>query len=137
MLHRIKKAFTLVEVIIVVIILGIIASFALPRYTTVVERSRSNEGVQILMALLGAQRRHALENGSYKAGTGAGGAIVDGDLDIDIPVPDNFAIPVIINNPNNVASITRTGLYTLSIDEDGTITCADIGANTFCARMGY
>jgi hypothetical protein len=83
----------------------------------------------LLTALLGAQKAFEFENGTYTASLAV--------LDIDFPTPpSNFAMPTVANNANAVASITRTGGYTLSIDEDGNISCSNNGGIT-CGRAGY
>ena len=48
MKKKLVKAFTLLEVIIVVIIVGVLISLALPRFFMMVERSRAMEAIQIL-----------------------------------------------------------------------------------------
>jgi prepilin-type N-terminal cleavage/methylation domain-containing protein len=59
---KICKGFTLVEIIIVVIVLGILASVAGVQYTKVVERSRGAEAKQVLLtAYAGYQRKVADE----------------------------------------------------------------------------
>ncbi|MCK5260088.1 MAG: prepilin-type N-terminal cleavage/methylation domain-containing protein [Candidatus Omnitrophica bacterium] len=124
------SGFTLTEIVVTIIIVGVLASLALPRFTGVLERVRAAEGVQILTALLGAQKVHAAENnGDYSA--------VLNDLDISIDRAENFNIATITvqNNVANVAQIQRTGGYTLSIDEDGTISCVDGGIT--CAKAGF
>lgn len=124
-----QNGFTLSEIMVVVVIVAILASVAIPRFTGAVERVRASEGVHILTALLGAQKAYEAENSSY--------AVDINDLDVEITRAENFNIGSIVvqNNPNNVAQITRTGGYTLSIDEDGVIGCTD-GAIT-CARAGF
>lgn len=123
-----KRGFTLSEILMVVVIVGVLIGLALPRFGGTVERVRASEGVHILTALLGAQKAFEFENGSYSGNIN--------NLDISIPTPDNFAAPTVANNANAVASIVRTGGYTLSIDEDGNIACAAGGSIT-CAQAGY
>lgn len=66
-----KKGFTLLEVIIVVIIVGVLMSLALPRFFSVVEQSRGAEALQNISAIRGAVTRCALRLGNYGQGCGA------------------------------------------------------------------
>ncbi|OGX37481.1 MAG: hypothetical protein A3C36_06320 [Omnitrophica WOR_2 bacterium RIFCSPHIGHO2_02_FULL_52_10] len=133
-----NAGFTLAEIITVIIIVGIIASLALPRFTGTFERMRAAEGVQILTALLGAQKTFKFESptGAY--------ATNPNQLDVTIDRSSNFLLPPTVANPANpvnnpIASIRRsgTGGYWLQINENGTITCANAGGNPSCAQAGY
>lgn len=129
---RKNSAFTLTEIIIVIVIIGVMAGFVLPRYTLAMERMRVSEGVQILISLLGAQKRYEMENGVF--------ADDYADLDVTIPISDNFDSITNdeINTSDPVVDVVRTGDYTLSIDEDGTISCTDSGSPIYtCAQVGY
>jgi prepilin-type N-terminal cleavage/methylation domain-containing protein len=72
-----RKGFTLLEVLIVVIIIGILAAIALPQYTTTIEKSRSGEAATNIGALRTSIDRFWYQNGSFPAS-------ID-DLDIDSP----------------------------------------------------
>lgn len=60
-----RKGFTLIEVLMVVLIIGILASLALPQYTKVVERAKISEARSSLAAMRTAQNIYYLENDSY------------------------------------------------------------------------
>ena len=61
-----KSGFTLLEIIIVIIIVGVLASLALPQFTSVIERSRGGEALNNLSALRGAMVRCGfVNNGVY------------------------------------------------------------------------
>lgn len=46
-----KKGFTLIELLVVVLIMGILASVAMPQYFSAVERARSAEAISVMGAL--------------------------------------------------------------------------------------
>ncbi len=60
-----KSGFTLLEIIIVVIIIGVLASLALPRLVSTVEFSRSSEGLSAMTALRSSVERCYLLQGVY------------------------------------------------------------------------
>ena len=55
--------FTLIELLVVVLIIGILASIALPQYQKAVEKSRASEAVTILKSLRDQQELCFLEQG--------------------------------------------------------------------------
>ena len=63
-----KKGFTLLEIIIVVIIVGVLASLALPRLFSTVEFSRSTEALAAIGSLRSAMERCLLKSGNTYLG---------------------------------------------------------------------
>ena len=65
-IKRNEKGFTLLEIIIVIIIVGVLASLALPRFFSTVEYSRSTEAFASLAAIRQAMERCYLQrSGNY------------------------------------------------------------------------
>lgn len=89
-----KKGFTLLEVLIVVIIIGILAAIAMPQYVSTIEKARSGEAVANIGSVRTAVDRYWYQNGSITTDPD--------DLDID--------------NPNLITN----KLYTYTITDDGT-----------------
>ena len=63
-----KKAFTLVELLVVVLIIGILAAIAVPYYQEAVEKSIMQEAIINLKAIAKANDVFYLQNGRYALG---------------------------------------------------------------------
>jgi prepilin-type N-terminal cleavage/methylation domain-containing protein len=57
--------FTLIEVLVVVMIIGILSALAVPQYYKSIERDKASEGVNLMMALKGAQDRYRAKYGAF------------------------------------------------------------------------
>ena len=64
-----KKGFTLIELLIVVIIIGILATTALPQYTTTIERIKVGKAKSALAIMIQAQKMRYADQGSYITAT--------------------------------------------------------------------
>jgi prepilin-type N-terminal cleavage/methylation domain-containing protein len=85
--NKINKAnggFSLVELTIVVVILGVLSMMAVPRYQTAVERAKGAEAFTYLAQIAGAQERHNARSGEYAQSVGA--------LDINMSAPKHFSV---------------------------------------------
>jgi len=63
--HRGRKGFTLVELAVVIIIIGVLAAFGVPRFLDSVERSKAGEAFNYLSAVRSAQERYQVRQGTY------------------------------------------------------------------------
>lgn len=80
-MKNIRKGFTLIELLVVVLIIGILASIAIPQYFKVVEKSRVSEGMALISSVKSAQERYLAKGGSYTSNF----------MDLDILYPNMTA----------------------------------------------
>lgn len=79
-----KAGFSLVELAVVVVIIGVLAAFAVPRFRASVERSKAAEAFNYLSAVQAAQERYHARQSTY--------ADKLTDLDIQLTSPKYFAV---------------------------------------------
>jgi type IV pilus assembly protein PilE len=63
--HRNSKGFTLIELMIVVVIIGILAALAIPRFMRSTTKSKQSEAKQILKQVYVMQRAYRQEYNAY------------------------------------------------------------------------
>lgn len=60
-----KKGFTLIEIVVVLIIIGILAVIAVPNYTTMLEQGMAQSAANNLMIIANAEKVYYFANGTY------------------------------------------------------------------------
>ncbi|MBD3298051.1 MAG: prepilin-type N-terminal cleavage/methylation domain-containing protein [candidate division Zixibacteria bacterium] len=108
--HQRKKGFTLVELMIVVVIIGILAALAIPRFMASTTKSKQSEAKQILKQIYVMERAYRQEFDTYW-GNG---------ISADAANPDNFS--------RLGVQIGPTARYTYSIVADATTFTATANA---------
>ncbi len=133
MIRKNCKAFTLVEIMISIILIGVIAALAVPRVSISLEKVKMNEGKQILIELMKAQNNYRTENNAYTNDVA--------DLNIEIPAPKNFKTPSVFASADpsdRIASIENVNeKYYMKMSGKGSISCHDIAASGYCALLGH
>lgn len=64
-MRNMKKGFTLIELLVVVLIIGILASIAIPQYFKVVEKARVAEAMSLIASVKSAEERYLARGGTY------------------------------------------------------------------------
>ena len=118
-----KSGFTLLELLIVIIILGILAALALPQYLRTIEKGRSSEAIIHLGMIRIAEINYYAEHRIYTDNFDA----LDIDDPNDLPTPPVgtrlFGYSITAGGSTFTASAVRTlGGEILTINENGRIT---------------
>lgn len=110
-----NKGFTLIQTLMVVIIIGIVASIAIPMYQKAAENSHKAEATSTLSTIWAAEKRYHIDNKTY---TGR----LD-ELDIDIPASAYYAFSIASATADDfTARAQRMGSgqnYTITINAAG------------------
>lgn len=115
-----QKGFTLIELMIVVVIIGILAALAIPRFMQATIKAKESEAKTVLKQIYTLERTYRQEEGAYTTTI----------ADIGFLAPTNskyvYAVSAAAGN-SFTATATPDGsdvdlIVTYSIDEDGSIT---------------
>jgi prepilin-type N-terminal cleavage/methylation domain-containing protein len=134
------RAFTLIELIIVIIILGILVSISMPRFQDVQEKAKAIEGIRLLGDIRESNIRYYNAHEEYTSSLD--------DLDIEVSNIKFFSTYLPYNCLNSwgmnccIGGVMRSnisnpgyGNYWLYITRDGDLFCNN-GANNICDKLG-
>jgi prepilin-type N-terminal cleavage/methylation domain-containing protein len=135
-LHRSQKGFTLIELMIVVVIIGILAALAIPRFMKATTKSKQSEAKQVLKQIYTMQRTYRQANDVYwdPAGAIAGSATPDAFATLGVEIMPTARYSFSIGNVTvttflATATVAAPGLDddpapdTWTIDQDGNLLC--------------
>ena len=144
-----KKAFTLIEISVTAIIIGVVIAFIIPSYNMKIEQEKSKEAVHTLTTLLESEKRYLIEHGSYTWDIN--------NLDVTIQNSENFKFksaanghvrgPMEINLPIDFQGhiydfylrakrINSNNEYFIYVTPDGKAYCQTFTIG-FCEKLGY
>ena len=125
-----SRGFTLLEVMIVTVIVGILAAIALPSYNSYVKRTNRSQAKQFLQDIANRQEQYRLDQRQYTTTIGSGGLNLT--TPADVAVNYTFAAATTGNDCNGTAVVGPA--YVLSATaigsqaSDGDL-CLDSGGN--------
>ena len=116
--NRKSSGFTLIELMIVVVIIGILAALAIPRFMMSAAKSKQSEAKQILKQVYSMQRAYFMLNESYCLNgvvASAAANLAFGIIHVEVTAPARYEYSM-------VAGVnTFTCIATANIDDDDII----------------
>jgi len=114
-----RSGFTLIELMIVVVIIGILAALAIPRFMQATVKSRQSEAKGILKQVYTMERTFRQETGAYSVDLNG--------IGVEVPLNAEYAYAVALVGTGFLATATAdldddATIDTWTIDDDGTLT---------------
>jgi len=122
-----RKGFTLIELMIVVVIIGILAALAIPRFMQTSGKAKKSEAKTVLKQLYQLERAYYQEHDAYVAGASTA-LLAASSLSFDDPGADaRYGYSTTVLGATFIASATEladadgdgTANETLTMDQDG------------------
>lgn len=132
--------FTLIELMITIVVLGILAAIAIPIYEHQVQESRRTDGRSAVLELAAREERYYATNNTYTATPSSLGYNATA-WPVDVAPNDYYSVsvqmnPAAIPSPSFIVTATAIGAQaadtacaTLSVDSTGAQTATGSGAN--------
>jgi type IV pilus assembly protein PilA len=120
--HRSQKGFTLIELMIVVVIIGILAALAIPRFMRATTKSKQSEAKSILKQIYVMERSYRQEKDTYFPPSGnvtvqPGNAIAD----LGIEIMSSARYSYTITGGTNAFTATAGSIGATGLDDDATL----------------
>ena len=139
-----SKGFSLIELLIVVMILGIISAIAFPAYTQYVTRTKRADAMGALMTAASAMERYRASKFNYNRARISDGPGTQGIISGNVPADSNgnnvshqlrFEGGVNVNDSDDAYTLVATPLNDM-VGKDGALTINQRGEKTWTDKDG-
>lgn len=148
--YKRQAGFSLLEVMVVVIVIGVLAGLAIPNYVIQMKRVKNQEATTILTTLYEQQKDYKRRKGSYIDGVITAASVWKA-LDVSIPTMKNFKNLTLHGNltasctsgpiPKLATMTDQKDEYRLMVLDTGRIVCQDAATSacgsSICIKMGF
>lgn len=130
------KGFTLIEMMIVVVLIGILAAVAVPQYSKYVVRGNRASAQSFLMDVASREKQYLLDARSYTANWEKGSGPPSLGMSAPTDVTKNYTITICLDAGCTPAAsapyfkITAVPKVGSAQETDGNLTLDDVGAKT-------
>lgn len=129
--YALKQGFTLMELMVVVIIIGVIAAFAIPNYSKSVQKAHERDMLVHLTSIHAANLLYRSYDGDYWVGVNQDLAAINSALSINIIANSGTTYNYNVG-PNGYTATADWDAYTLAVTE-----AAISATNPCCASAIY
>jgi type IV pilus assembly protein PilE len=121
------SGFSLIELMVVVVIIGVLASVAIPSYTAYTENARRAEGKAFALDIASRQERHFTQFSRYALTLNAGAAVSVTNLSVTKDTSENDIYTAVVTQPNGTATFLITLTPTITDSTCGALTLRNTG----------
>ncbi|MDD5562063.1 MAG: prepilin-type N-terminal cleavage/methylation domain-containing protein [Candidatus Omnitrophica bacterium] len=126
-----KRSFTLIELLIVIVIIGVLAALAFPGFSTSKERALDREARSSLGLIQAAEKIYKMESGFYYPPSGSTSVVSNINTYLKVSLPSaGISWTYTVNGPASQSTATRVGsggrVWTLT-NTGSTPTCSGSG----------
>ena len=138
-IYKSSKGFTLIELMIVVVIIGILATLAIPRYFNVVTKNKQAEAKMILKQIYTNEKTYRQQGSGYYLPGAAASATVPAAFQqiwVEIMASARYTYTIVGTATSFTATATSSMLDddatidVWTIDDFGTLTCVTDDSNS-------
>jgi len=129
-MKRSNKGFTLIELMIVVVIVGVLSALAVPRFMRAATKSKQSEAREILKQIYTMERAYFIEHETYILNgvtASAANPLAYSVIAIEIMPSARYSYTITMPNPNQFSCVATANLDddaivdTWTIDQTGTL----------------